>query len=52
VRAALTELPEGGDTDAVAARFKSARRKSVEEILNTLVGLGQANRDDSGIYRL
>lgn len=50
VRSVLVELPEGGDTDTIAAHFKSAKRKTVNEILETLVGLGQVSRDDSAVY--
>lgn len=49
-RSVLVELPEGGDTNTIAAHFKSANRKTVNEILETLVGLGQVSRDETGIY--
>ena len=51
VRSVFIDLPEGADTDGVAGRFKGAKRKTVDEILETLVGLGQLSRDESGIYR-
>jgi len=36
-------LPGGGDTEAVAAMFKNTRRDRVAEMMDTLVGLGQAS---------
>lgn len=49
IRAALADMPEGGDVEAVAANFKHAKRTTVEGILETLVGLGQIQRND-GLY--
>lgn len=50
IRAVLGELPEGGSTDAIAGRFKGAKRKTVNEILETLVGLGQVSCNEAGVY--
>lgn len=50
VRSVLAELPEGGDTYAITAHFKNARRKTVNEILETLVGLGQISQNEKGVY--
>jgi hypothetical protein len=52
VRAALAAMPDGADTEGVAAVFKKARRQRITEILDTLVGLGQVSRDAAGCYRL
>jgi len=45
-------LPGGGDTEAVAAMFKNTRRDRVAEMMDTLVGLGQAQLVAKGGYRL
>lgn len=52
VRATLAQMPNGADTENVAAAFKGARRNRVAEILDTLVGLGQVQQDHNGVYRL
>jgi SAM-dependent methyltransferase len=52
IRSALAAMPDGGDAEAVAARFKGARRNAVNDILETLAGLGQIQRDTNGRYRL
>jgi len=50
IRSVLSELPEGGNTDSIAGQFKSANRKTVNEILETLVGLGQVSCSEAGVY--
>lgn len=52
VRAALSHLPAGGDTESVATQFHGAHRNTVDEILQTLAGIGQVSRSGDGIYRL
>ncbi|MDT0618618.1 hypothetical protein RM531_09010 [Salinisphaera sp. P385] len=52
VRAALSHLPAGGDTESVATQFHGAHRNTVDEILQTLAGIGQVSRSADGIYRL
>jgi len=50
IRSALRDLPEGGSTDAIARHFRGAKRKTVNEILETLVGLGQVSCSEAGVY--
>lgn len=52
VRAALSELPDGGDTEAVAARLQRANRNTVGDILATLAGIGQISHDGTDVYRI
>ena len=52
VRAAIAELPDGGDIETVAACFKNANRKTIQEILETLATLGQIQKEGDGSYRL
>ncbi len=52
VRATLAQMPDGANTEGVAAAFKGARRNRVAEILDTLGGLGQVQQDRNGVYRL
>lgn len=50
IRSVRPELSEGSNTNVIAAHFKSGNRNAVNEILETLVGLGQVSRIEVGIY--
>ena len=52
VRHELSQLPAGGDVEAVAEQFHGAKRKTISGILDTLAGLGQVVREDTGKYVL
>ena len=50
VRAALAGLATPADATSIARLFKSARSDKVEEVLRTLVFLGQARVTEAGTY--
>lgn len=50
IRVALEQIGRPITAQQLAGQFKRARVKRVEELLETLSSLGQARRDDSGLY--
>lgn len=50
VRSALSEHPTPATVADVAKRFTRARKDVVEELLDTLVTVGQARQTDDGLY--
>ncbi len=50
VRAALADCAEPTDVADIARRFSKARKATIEEILETLVAVGQARQTDDGRY--
>ncbi len=50
VRGALDGAERALTAEQVAAAFKGARRKRVDELLETLVSVGQARATDDGRF--